>query len=98
MVSIALQVVWTDPTTQVTASAAYARVVYIHVDADAMTIDLAVGLYATALARNTLGAPPFTIYHAWPPYLEFLGTPVDVRSAAYAYLQTLPEFAQSADV
>lgn len=72
--------------------------VYIHVDADAQTIDLAVGLYATALARNTLGAPPFTIYHAWPSYAEFLGTPVDVRAAAYAFLKTLSPFAQSADV
>lgn len=95
---MALQVVWQDPTTQVTASAAYARVVSIHVDANAQTIDLAVGLYATALARNTLDAPPFTVFHAWPDYAEFLGTPVDVRAAAYAFLKTLPPFAQSADV
>jgi hypothetical protein len=78
----ALQLSWSDPTTEVTAPTAYARVTSIHVDAINTTVDISVGLYATAAAR-TDGKAPFSTYHAWPDYNALLGQAVDVRAAAY---------------
>lgn len=98
MIDIALQVAWTDATTQITVDEAYVRVVDIHVDAIAQTIDLTVGLYASAAAQAA-GAKPFApLFHAWPLYASFLGESVDVRAAAYGYIKTLPGFADATDV
>ncbi len=93
---MALQLAWTDPITQVSAPTAYARVVSIVVDAVYLTVDLGIGLYATAAAREA-GAPPFSMYHAWPDYESLLGTTVDVRAASYAFLKTLDAFAGAVD-
>jgi hypothetical protein len=81
----------------VTSPIAYARVISITVDALAQTIDLGIGIYASAVARNS-DALPFDTFHAWPNYGAFLGHPIDVRAATYVYLKQLPQFTFSADV
>jgi hypothetical protein len=93
----ALQVSYTDPTTEVTAASAYARIVGINVDAISQTIDLTVGVYATAAAR-TAGSLPFGTYHAWPDYATFLNQTVNVRAAAYNFLKSLTPFYGATDV
>jgi hypothetical protein len=95
---LALSLNWTSPTTHVEVLNAYARVVSISVDSLTHVIDLGVGLYASDAAYHTPGTQPFDIYHAWPDYATFLGVSVDVRTASYEYLKTLPAFSGAVDV
>jgi hypothetical protein len=95
---MALQTSWLATNTQVQAPTAYARIITMHIDAIAQTVDLTVGLYVTAAAR-TAGAAPYDIFHAWPPYIQFLGQPIDVRAAAYNWLvANVPAFAGAISV
>lgn len=93
---MALELAWTDPTTQIQVPTAYAKIVSIHVDAVAETVDILVGLYVTALARQD-GSMPFGQYHAWPDYDTLLGQTIDVRAAAYGFLKTLDAFTGAID-
>ena len=95
---MALQLTWTANQTQVQAPATYARIIALTIDGIAQTVDVTIGLYVTAAAR-TAGAAPFDIFHAWPPYAQFLGQTVDVRAAAYGWLKAnVPAFSGALDV
>lgn len=97
---MALQLFFTDPDTRLAMPTAYARVNGISVDTVGQVIQLHMGIYATAVARTEGGTPASVMTVTLPPemYATLLGSPVDVRAAAYTYLKTLTVFSGSEDV
>jgi hypothetical protein len=94
---MALQVSWIEPSTQVMAPNAYAKVIGIQVDAIQQTVDVTVGLFVSQVAYN-LNAVPFSMFHFQPAYATLLGQTVDVRAACYTYMLQLPQFAGAISV
>lgn len=94
---MALQASYTDPQSKVTLPTAYVRILAIVIDAVATTIEVRLGIYATAAAR-TIGGTPLLSYSAWPPFSAIMNGPVDIPVASYAYVKTLPVFTGAVDV
>jgi len=94
---MAIQVAYTDPGTNAVLPTAYVKVLGILIDALALTIEVRLGIYATAAAR-TAGGAPLLRYSAWPPFSAITGGPIDIVVASYNYVKTLPIFAGAVDV
>lgn len=94
---MALQASYTDPASKITLPTAYVRILSITIDAVSTTIDVSLGIYATAAAR-TAGGTPLINYHAWPPFAAIMSGPIDIPVASYNYVKTLPIFAGAVDV
>jgi hypothetical protein len=96
---VALQINYTDPATKVVATTAYARILYMNIDALGGLVDVAVGFYVTAAARAAGGTPLLTM-HFWPPINQVatVAIPVDIQTSLYTYLKTQPVFAGALDV
>lgn len=96
---MALQINFTDPATRVVAATAYARILYMNIDALASLVDIAVGLYVTQAARAAGGTPLVTL-HFWPPIAAVASAPipVDLQTSVYTYLHTQPVFSGATDV
>lgn len=94
---MALQVSYTDPATKLVVPTAYVRILSITIDAITQTVDVSLGIYATAAAR-TAGGTPLMNYHAWPPFSAIMNGPIDIPVAAYNYVKALPVFSGASDV
>lgn len=94
---MALQASYTDPASKMNLPTAYVRILGIYIDAVATTIEVRLGIYATAAAR-AIGGVPILSYSAWPPFSAIMNGPVDIPVSAYGYVKTLPIFAGAVDV
>lgn len=94
---MALQLNYSDPDTKVVAPAAYARILSLHIAAVEQTIDVVIGLYVDAAARQA-GGTPLAIFHGWPPFAAVMNGPVTIQAAVYQFAKTLPLFAAATDV
>lgn len=94
---MALQVTYTDPASRLVMAGAYAQIQYLHIDAVALTLDLAIAIYVSAAAKAA-GGSPLLVYHAWPPFSAIMNGPVDIPVASYAYVKTLGIFSGATDV
>jgi hypothetical protein len=96
---MALQISFTDPATKVVAPTAYARLLYINIDAVAALVDVAVGFYVTQAARAAGGVPLVTM-HFWPPIAAVASAviPVDIQTSLYTFLHTQAIFSGATDV
>lgn len=94
---MALQINWTDPSSRVVATTAYARILTVYIDALALTVDITVGFYITQAARAA-GANPLAVSHLNPPFNALMNGPVDIPVAVYNYLKTLALFSGAIDV
>jgi hypothetical protein len=94
---MALQVNYVDPVSKITLPTAYCRILTILIDAVAQTIDVQIGIYATAAAR-TAGGTPLMTYHAFPPFNAIMSGPIDIPVASYNYVKTLSIFTGAVDV
>lgn len=94
---MAIQVAYQDPGSRLNLPVAYVRVLAIHIDALAATIEVKLGIYPDAASRAAGGTPLLT-YSGWPPFSAITGGPIDIVAASYGFVKTLPVFAGAIDV